>query len=96
MTYRFLASTPNTQLVIESMGEIELPDRGMLGRHAQFDPMVMRTPRLAATEKTSGKNSDGEWEMHIQREGAWTKVFYPLTRLTPQAGKATFRLGQFT
>lgn len=77
ITYRFVPKTANVQLVIESAGEIELPERGMLGRHAQFDPMVMRTPTLPASEKTDGKNAAGEYEMHILREGAWTKVFYP-------------------
>ncbi len=77
VTYRYVATTPNVHLVIESVGEIELPERGMLGRHAQFDPMIMRTPKLAGEEKKTGKNSAGEWEMQIKREGRWTKVFYP-------------------
>jgi homogentisate 1,2-dioxygenase len=80
-TYRFVVHSPsptmNMHLVIESPTEIGLPDRGMLGRHAQFDPMVMRTPVLADAEKTTGANSDGEYELRIKREGAWTKVFYP-------------------
>ena len=57
VTYRFAATKPNVHLVIESAGEIELPERGMLGRHAQFDPMVMRTPKLAEAEKKTGKNA---------------------------------------
>lgn len=77
VTYRFVPKTANTQLVIESPGEIELPERGMLGRHAQFDPMIMRTPILSKSPKTDGKNAAGEYELHILREGAWTKVFYP-------------------
>lgn len=76
-TYRFVAKTSTLQLVIESAGEIELPERGMLGRHAQFDPMVMRTPVLPGAEKADGKNAAGEFELHILREGEWTKVFYP-------------------
>lgn len=77
-TYRFVTKVPNEHLVVEALGsEIELPDRGMLGRHAQFDPMVMRTPILPEGPRTSGKNAAGEYEMHIQREGKWTKVFYP-------------------
>lgn len=77
-TYRFVAKGENTHLVIEALGsEIELPERGMLGRHAQFDPMVMRTPKLPEGARTTGKNAKGEYELHIQREGAWTKVFYP-------------------
>jgi len=76
-TYRFVPQTKNTQLVIESPTEIGLPDRGMLGRHAQFDPMVMRIPVLPDGERKTGANAQGEFEMRIKREKQWTKVFYP-------------------
>ncbi len=79
-TYRFVpaaSTTTETHFVIESASEIDLPDRGMLGRHAQFDPMIMRIPVLPDSERTNGKNAAGEYELHIKREGAWTKVFYP-------------------
>ncbi len=78
-TFRFApeGAAPETHFVIESAGEIELPDRGMLGRHAQFDPMVMRTPCLPEKERTEGRNTSGEFELHIKREGEWTRVFYP-------------------
>lgn len=76
-TYRFVAHSPNVQWVIEAASEISIPDRGMLGRHAQFDPLVMRTPLLPEQERKSGANSQGEFELRIKREGEWTKVFYP-------------------
>jgi homogentisate 1,2-dioxygenase len=76
-TYRFATSAPNTHLVIESPTEIGLPDRGMLGRHAQFDPMIMRVPTLPEMERKTGANPQGEYELRIKREGAWTRVFYP-------------------
>ncbi len=86
-TYRFNAKSTDTHLVIESAGEIELPERGMLGRHAQFDPMVMRTPGLAEAEKKTGKNPQGEWELQIKRENAWTKVFYPFNPINTAGWK---------
>ena len=76
-TYRFVPKEPNIHLVIESPTEVGLPDRGMLGRHAQFDPMIMRTPMLPETERKSGADSKGEYELQIKREGQWTRVFYP-------------------
>jgi homogentisate 1,2-dioxygenase len=76
-TYRFVPKSKDTHLVIESATEMQLPDRGMLGRHAQFDYQVMRTPVLPASERKSGANSKGEFELRIKREGEWTKVFYP-------------------
>ncbi len=76
-TYRFTTQQANTHFVIESFSEIGLPERGMLGRHAQFDPMVMRTPELPALERKTGKNAQGEYELKIKRQGEWTRVFYP-------------------
>jgi homogentisate 1,2-dioxygenase len=76
-TYRFVTKNSNVHLVIESASEMTLPDRGMLGRHAQFDPMVMRVPQLPQQERKSGANSAGEYELRIKREGEWTRVFYP-------------------
>ena len=76
-TYRFVTHTANVQLVIESASEVGLPDRGMLGRHAQFDPMVMRTPLLPEGERRDGSNSSNEFEMRIKRQGQWTQVIYP-------------------
>lgn len=76
-TYRFETRGANRHLVIHSAAEIGLPDRGMLGRHAQFDPMIMRTSKLPDAERSNGANAQGEFELHILREGEWTKVFYP-------------------
>jgi homogentisate 1,2-dioxygenase len=86
-TFRFVTQTPNTHLVIESPTEVGLPDRGMLGRHAQFDPMVIRTPQIVAQEKTSGSNSKGEFELQIKREGEITKVFYPFNPINAAGWK---------
>lgn len=87
VTFRFVPESPNTHLVIESPTEIDLPDRGMLGRHAQFDPMVMRVPVLPEMEKKSGANANGEYELHIKRTGEWTKVFYPWSPLNVMGWK---------
>jgi homogentisate 1,2-dioxygenase len=76
-TYRFVPRGANAHLVIESPTEVGLPDRGMLGRHAQFDPMVMRTPVLPEAERRTGANGAGEFELRIKREGEWTRVIYP-------------------
>jgi homogentisate 1,2-dioxygenase len=76
-TYRFVTEVANTHFVIESATEIRMPDRGMLGRHAQFDPMVMRVPLLPEAERKTGANRQGEFELQIKREEKWTKVFYP-------------------
>lgn len=86
-TYRFTTQGATTHLVVESAGEIELPEKGMLGRHALFDPMIMRTPVLPEKEKSTGKNAQGEFELRIKREGKWTKVFYPFNPINTAGWK---------
>lgn len=74
-THRWVSKDANVHLVIESIGEIELPDRGLLGRHAQFDPMIMGIPELPETEPSSVANQ--KFEVRIKRQKQWTKVLYP-------------------
>jgi homogentisate 1,2-dioxygenase len=76
-TYRFVCNEPGMQFVIESATEIELPDKGILGRHAFFDPMVMKIPQLEPSVRTDGANDAGEFEVHVKRQAQWTKIFYP-------------------
>lgn len=72
-TYRILPSTSdNLFLVIESKTEITLPEKGMLGRHALFDPGVIETPAPAPSLETGR-----EWEVRVKRLGAYTSIFYP-------------------
>lgn len=78
VSYHFEVESVTKALSIFSASEITLPDRGMLGRHAQFDPMVMRTPEIANYRgRDLRKNAQGEYPLHILREGAWTRVYYP-------------------
>ncbi len=86
-TYRLVSEVANVHLVIDSVSEIELPERGMLGRHAQFDPMIMRTPVLASAEKKTGANAQGEFELRIKRLGEWTRVFYPFNPINAAGWK---------
>ncbi len=72
-TYRFLpASGPQAYLLIESAGELTIPDRNQLGPNALFDPAMIDTPEL---EPPSGP--DREWAVHIKRRNEITRVFYP-------------------
>jgi homogentisate 1,2-dioxygenase len=57
--------------VIESRGEYRLPDKGILGRHALFDPGVMETPEPEAHE------GEGEFEVRVKRAGEYTVLTYP-------------------
>jgi len=73
-TYRFLPGEgAQRYLLIESASEVGIPDRNQLGPNAIFDPAMIDTPELADYEE----GADREWAVHIKRENAITKVFYP-------------------
>jgi homogentisate 1,2-dioxygenase len=73
-TYRFLPDgQAQRYLLIESAGEITVPDRNQLGPHAQFDPAMIDTPEPQPAAADDG----AEWAVHIKRQREITKVFYP-------------------
>jgi homogentisate 1,2-dioxygenase len=75
-TYRFYPqNNKNFYLLIESYSEFELPNRGMLGRHAFYDPGVCFIPKAKPSSAPPTKNN--EWEVVIKRNGELTSVFYP-------------------
>jgi homogentisate 1,2-dioxygenase len=78
--YRLVPSAPNRLLVIESRGEVRIPDRGMLGGHALFDLDVIDVPTPTPTPPEP--EARDEWELKIQREGRLTSVFYPFHPIT--------------
>lgn len=76
-TYRFLPeSNPQMYLLVESLSEINIPDRGMLGPNALFDPAMIDTPEIP-----TAKSSDGISYVHIKRENQITRVEYPFNPL---------------
>jgi homogentisate 1,2-dioxygenase len=72
-TYRFECAEPTDTLVVEatSGASMGLPDRGMLGRHALFDPAVLEVPEAEAVDE------EGEFVVVVKREGHDTRVTYP-------------------
>lgn len=71
--YRLAPRSSSHFLVVESSDELEIPDRGPLGKHALFDPDVLEVP----TPEVVGADPRGEWQVKIQRCGAITTVTYP-------------------
>jgi homogentisate 1,2-dioxygenase len=73
VTYRVApTTTDNFFLVIESKTEFEQPEKGLLGRHALYDPAIVITPDPAPILDDSR-----EWEVRIKSENEFSKVFYP-------------------
>ncbi|MBI4337605.1 MAG: homogentisate 1,2-dioxygenase [Chloroflexi bacterium] len=57
--------------IIEGRGELRLPDRGILGRHALFDPAVIETP------DPDPHTEQGEFIVRVKRDRRYTTLVYP-------------------
>ncbi|MHA2250273.1 MAG: homogentisate 1,2-dioxygenase [Candidatus Kariarchaeaceae archaeon] len=64
-------TTDNHFLVIESTEEVNIPDRGLLGPHALFDPAIIVTPEPEVVE------DNREWIVRYKRLGNYTHYTYP-------------------
>lgn len=73
--YRLVPQGRTELLVVESRGEVGVPERGLMGRHALFDPNVIDVPTPERLPDPPG--CTGEYELRIQREGEISSVFYP-------------------
>lgn len=78
-TYRTVVEEgPGVILIMETPEPFTLPERGLLGHHALFDPEVLAVPELPLPERKDGQQ---EWELRIKRDGTYTRVFYPFPPL---------------
>ena len=75
--WRLTPKTPTISLVIEATNSAyKLPDRGILGPHAFFDPAALDTPKIddafeaQATEKR-------DWKVRVKRRNAVSTITYP-------------------
>jgi homogentisate 1,2-dioxygenase len=71
--YRLSPNAASTFLAIESADEVGIPDKGLLGRHALFDPDVIEVP----TPDAPNSPRAGDYELKIKRLGKITTVTYP-------------------
>lgn len=78
--WRIECEEPVTALLIEATNSTyRLPDKGMLGPHAVFDPAVLEVPRL--DEAFRAQQDEREWRVRIKRRNALTTVTYPFNPL---------------
>ncbi|MEA3019713.1 MAG: homogentisate 1,2-dioxygenase, partial [Actinomycetota bacterium] len=71
-THRFDGDGDTILLVVESLeGRMQLPDRGLLGRHALFDPAILEVPEPEPHDEA------GTFEIRLLRHGAVTTITYP-------------------
>jgi homogentisate 1,2-dioxygenase len=66
-------------LMIEATNNsFRLPDRGILGPHAIFDPAALDTPKLDDAFKSQ---RDGEWKVEVKRRNEISTITYPFNPL---------------
>jgi homogentisate 1,2-dioxygenase len=79
-THRFFPSGEDGFLLVIASTEMpQLPGADRMGQHSPFDRAVLRLPELPLPR--TAPNANSEWEMVIEREGRWTRVFYPFDPL---------------
>jgi homogentisate 1,2-dioxygenase len=77
--WRLEARVPTTVLRIEATnGAYRLPERGILGPHAIFDPAALETPKLDEAFKSQ---REGEWQVTVKRRGQGSTITYPFNPL---------------
>ena len=70
-----------TALLIEATNSsYALPDKGMLGAHALFDPAMLDTPKMDAAF-VAQQQIDSQWAVHVKRHNAVSTVTYPFNPL---------------
>jgi homogentisate 1,2-dioxygenase len=77
--WRLEPGAPTTVLRIEATnGGYRLPDRGILGPHAIFDPAALETPKL---DDAFRAQRDGEWKVSVKRREQLSVITYPFNPL---------------
>lgn len=90
--YRFVPAEETLLLIVESAAEFMVPERGMLGEHALFDPGVINvpTPVPAAANGHEGH----EYLLKIKRLNGITTVTYPFNPINVVGWKGDLTVWQ--
>ena len=79
--WRIECDAPLDVLLVEATNATYmLPDKGLLGNHAIFDPALLDTPRIDA--QFAAQQSDTEaWTVEVKRRGQVSRITYPFNPL---------------
>ncbi|MGE0324959.1 MAG: homogentisate 1,2-dioxygenase [Polyangiaceae bacterium] len=80
-TYRLAPKDLTHCLVLESRGELKLPEKGLLGHHALFDPALIDVPDPERLPANLNSSSQREWDVVVQRGGEQHLIRYPFDPL---------------
>ena len=86
--WRIETSAPTTMLMIEATEDAyRLPDKGVAGDHAIFDPAMLDVP--AINDRFVAQQGDMDWQLKLKRRGAVSTVSYPYNPLDAVGWKGT-------
>ncbi|MFQ5993666.1 MAG: homogentisate 1,2-dioxygenase [Acidiferrobacterales bacterium] len=78
--WRMEIKDPLIALLIEASDDsYRLPDKGIVGHHAVFDPAVLKTPSI--DDAFAAQQTDSPWQIVVKRRGALSTVTYPFNPL---------------
>ncbi|MCW5749650.1 MAG: homogentisate 1,2-dioxygenase [Alphaproteobacteria bacterium] len=86
--WRIEPAQPVVALLIEATNDAyRLPDKGLLGEHAIFDPAMLDVPAMDAAFRA--QQDETEWKVRIKRRDAVSTVTYPFNPLDATGWKGT-------
>jgi homogentisate 1,2-dioxygenase len=78
--WRVAPERPLAVLLIEATGDsYRLPEKGIVGAHAVFDPAMFDTPRI--DDAFLAQQTEDPWQVRIKRRGEVSTVGYPFNPL---------------
>ncbi len=79
--WRFEAEQPLCLLLVEATnGSYTLPDKGLVGNHAIFDPALFDTPRIDEAFLAQ-QEERRDWQVEVKRGGELSVITYPFNPL---------------
>ncbi|MGP1274612.1 MAG: homogentisate 1,2-dioxygenase [Caulobacterales bacterium] len=80
--WRLVPSEPTAVLMVEATNtHYTLPDRGLVGPHAIFDPAVLDVPSMDEAFRAQQADEDHEWVVHVKKRGQVSRITYPYNPL---------------
>ena len=80
--WRLSPSDPTLVLMVEATNtHYTLPDKGLVGPHAVFDPAMFDVPAMDDAFKAQQTDEDHEWKVLIKKRGQVSTITYPYNPL---------------
>ncbi len=78
--WRIENDLPISVLLVEASGDsYRLPEKGIVGHHAVFDPAMLDVPRI--DDGFLAQQTEDRWQVRIKRQGRISRVTYPYNPL---------------